>query len=88
MEEQSSGEQKKTLIVDLSGVSFIDKPGIDTLVEVVRTLQKRKVATSLAVCPFHIVASLERLNFGDKVKSSSHPCRFYPTIHDAVIDSM
>ena len=80
--------ENKTLIIDLSGVSFIDKPGIDTLVEVIRTLQKQKVTTSLAMCPFHLVTSLDRVNFADKVKSSSHLCKLYPTIHDAVIDSL
>ncbi|KAH9403861.1 hypothetical protein TYRP_014372 [Tyrophagus putrescentiae] len=78
----------KTLIIDLSGVSFIDKPGIDTLVEVIRSLQQQSVSTSLAMCPFHLVTSLQKVGFAEKVRHADYPCRLYPTIHDAVIDSL
>ena len=83
---QSIIQRKQTLILDLSGVTFIDKAGIDTLVEVVKTLQKQKISTALVMCPLHIQQCLRRDHFEDKVQHQTYHCRIYPTIHDAVID--
>lgn len=84
---RSKEADRQTLILDLAGVSFIDKAGIDTLVDVVRTLQKNRTETSIAQCPPPVVKSLKRANFVDRVQHQHYPCRLYPTIHDAMLES-
>ncbi|KAI2810169.1 hypothetical protein BLOT_001327 [Blomia tropicalis] len=86
--KETLSHEKRALIIDLSGVSFIDKPGIDALVEVIRSLQEQEIITCLATCPYHIVDSLHRAHFSKRIENISFPCRMYPTIHDAVIDSL
>lgn len=76
------------MILDLGGVSFIDKTGIDSLVEVVRTLQDEKICASFVNCPYHLISSFETIYFGDRVANVAYPFKIYPTIHDAVIDAI
>ncbi|KAH9521111.1 hypothetical protein DERF_004787 [Dermatophagoides farinae] len=76
----------KALILDFSGMPFIDKTGIDVLIEVIKSLQTKHIYTCLANCPHHIIRTLKNANFFIKTQHSKHNCKLYPTIHDAVIN--
>lgn len=81
-----SNHDYKALILDFGGMPFIDKTGIDVLIEVIKTLQTKQIHTCLANCPHHIIRTLKNANFFTKIQHSKHFCKLYPTIHDAVIN--
>ncbi|XP_027196471.2 solute carrier family 26 member 10-like [Dermatophagoides pteronyssinus] len=77
----------KALILDFGGMPFIDKTGIDMLIEVIKSLQTKQIQTCLANCPHHIIHTLKTGDFFTKIqKHSKYSCKLYPTIHDAVIN--
>lgn len=75
---------KQILIIDFSCVPFIDKTGIDILIELIQTLQSKSIKTNLVNFTPEILHLLSLNHFLDRVHHQYYGCRIFPTIHDAV----
>ncbi|CAG2163965.1 unnamed protein product [Oppiella nova] len=79
--EKSPQITPEALILDMSCVPFMDRSGVDTIVDVFKLLKDKNISVCLASCPIHVIELFERSKFFDSVNKSC----FYPTVHDAVV---
>lgn len=77
---------RKALILDLGGLSFIDKTGLDVLIYIVQILQQNQIYTCLTNCSSDLIETFRKVNFTNCVQHKQFQCNIYPTIHDAMID--
>lgn len=80
-EESKPQLKPEALIIDLSCVPFMDKSGVETIVDIIKILKESDVCVCLASSPIHVIELFERSDFFKNLKNRC----VYPTIHDAVI---
>ncbi len=80
-DDNKSQLKPEALIIDLSCVPFMDKSGVETIIDIIKILKEQNVSVYLASCPIHVIELFERSKFFSTVNNKC----IYPTIHDAVV---
>lgn len=71
------------IIIDFSSISYIDSSAVETIGEILETLEEKGVVCLLASCTSSVMSMFERTKFLENEKCKNFD--LFPTVHDAVI---
>lgn len=72
-----------TIIIDCSGMAYIDSSGVESILEVINLLKDMDIRCYLSSCPTPVLNMLERSNFFSKIPNGYSG--LFPSVHDAVV---